>query len=58
VDRQGRLLLSGLRRDYGEEVYVLGQGRAIEVWPIDEYNRRMREVAKMYSISDRFYYDS
>jgi DNA-binding transcriptional regulator/RsmH inhibitor MraZ len=50
IDKQGRITLYGLR-DYGGEVYILGQGKRIEIWPIDEYNRRMKDMAEMYKLN-------
>jgi len=47
IDKQGRITLYGLRY-YGGEVYILGQGKRIEIWPMDEYNRRMKDMAEMY----------
>jgi len=58
VDRQGRVTLPDLRRKYGENVHILGQGKIIEIWPVDEYERRMTYIAEMYKPSNKFVYDA
>ncbi|MBU5689453.1 MAG: hypothetical protein KQA41_04505 [Candidatus Aenigmarchaeota archaeon] len=41
LDKQGRIVLP---EKYGDKVYVLGQEDRIEIWPINEYNRRTNDI--------------
>jgi len=49
LDKYGRIVLTNLRRNYGEEVYILGQGDRIEIWPLCEYKKRMSDIARLYA---------
>ncbi len=56
-DGQNRILISGLKK-YGQRVYLLGQGDKIEVWPIEEYKKRVENIHKVYNRLSSFSYDA
>jgi DNA-binding transcriptional regulator/RsmH inhibitor MraZ len=57
IDRQGRITIYA-SIGYGNEVYILGQRDRIEIWPSDEYNRRMKDIGEIYKKSNMFVYDA
>jgi len=53
---ENRILIPYLRKNFGDEVYILGQNDRIEIWPPDEYDRRVLNISNQVRKTSSFFH--